>query len=736
MDSQNFLDFPDQVEDSVLDEFIRGLPESVFNTCSAPTVDGVPSLGCDTAGAEFNIADETDAWAFNIADEAGAWAFNTADEAGAWAFNIADEADARDSAPDIIDVDLIPEPDTPEHNQMLVEDPTYQAPTPRNSPVSRAPKKPRGAASKKGKACKLKPRRVFTKENIHLLAENPTEAPEAATAGIHPISLDPKSKVMRKIHPTPLQPLQLTENGAVPVWPSIQPSITRVNDPTLLYPEVVEVPRKHNRKTKHITDPVNTTSAAGAAATLSREELDREIDQLADGKRSAVEPIIIRMSHTMHPPAAYLTAPANTSGAVPTGASNLGSTSHACVSNSVNAKKGLKRALPASAKLCKKTRIQAPATNLPHESSNEFIRGLPESVFNTCSAPTVDGVPSLGCDTAGAEFNIADETDAWAFNIADEAGAWAFNTADEAGAWAFNIADEADARDSAPDIIDVDLIPEPDTPEHNQMLVEDPTYQAPTPRNSPVSRAPKKPRGAASKKGKACKLKPRRVFTKENIHLLAENPTEAPEAATAGIHPISLDPKSKVMRKIHPTPLQPLQLTENGAVPVWPSIQPSITRVNDPTLLYPEVVEVPRKHNRKTKHITDPVNTTSAAGAAATLSREELDREIDQLADGKRSAVEPIIIRMSHTMHPPAAYLTAPANTSGAVPTGASNLGSTSHACVSNSVNAKKGLKRALPASAKLCKKTRIQAPATNLPHESSSWGLAEMAACISVFDA
>ncbi|XP_077148294.1 uncharacterized protein LOC143808999 [Ranitomeya variabilis] len=140
MDSQNFLDFPDQFEDSVLDEFIRNLPDAEFNTYSVPTLDNVPSLGCDTAGAAFNIADEADAWSFNIADEAGAWSFN-----------IADEADARDSAPDIIDVDLIPEPDTPEHNQMLVEDPTYQAPTPRNSPVSRAPKKPRGAASKKGK---------------------------------------------------------------------------------------------------------------------------------------------------------------------------------------------------------------------------------------------------------------------------------------------------------------------------------------------------------------------------------------------------------------------------------------------------------------------------------------------------------------------------------------------------------------------------------------------------------
>ncbi|XP_077137951.1 uncharacterized protein LOC143804099 [Ranitomeya variabilis] len=158
------------------DEFVRSLPESVFNTYSVPTLDNVPTLDsaptldCDTAGAEFNIADVADAWAFNIADDAGAW----------------------DSAQDIIDVDLIPEPDTSEHNQMLVEDLSYQAPTPRNSPVSRAPKKPRGPASKKGKACKLKPRRVFTKENIHLLAENPTEAPEAATAVIRPISLGRK----------------------------------------------------------------------------------------------------------------------------------------------------------------------------------------------------------------------------------------------------------------------------------------------------------------------------------------------------------------------------------------------------------------------------------------------------------------------------------------------------------------------------------------------------------------
>ncbi|XP_077108964.1 uncharacterized protein LOC143765801 isoform X2 [Ranitomeya variabilis] len=165
---------------------------------------------------------------------------------------------------------------------MLVEDPTYQAPTPRNSPVSKAPKKPRGPASKKGKACKVKSRRIFTKENIHLLAENPTEGPEAATSVIRPISLDPKSSVLRKIPPAPLQPLQLSENDTVPVWPAIQTSITRVNNPTLLYPEVVEVPRKHNRKTNHIADPTNTSSTVTAPASLPREELDREIDQLAD----------------------------------------------------------------------------------------------------------------------------------------------------------------------------------------------------------------------------------------------------------------------------------------------------------------------------------------------------------------------------------------------------------------------------------------------------------------------
>ncbi|XP_069588363.1 uncharacterized protein [Ranitomeya imitator] len=67
---------------------------------------------------------------------------------------------------------------------------------------------------------------------------------------------------------------------------------------------------------------------------MTREELDREIDQLADG------------------------------------AANLGGPSHVCVSNSVNVKKRSKRSLPADVKVCKelkvckKPRIQAASTNL------------------------------------------------------------------------------------------------------------------------------------------------------------------------------------------------------------------------------------------------------------------------------------------------------------------------------------------------------------------------------------
>ncbi|XP_077125592.1 uncharacterized protein LOC143782242 [Ranitomeya variabilis] len=118
MESQNVSAFSSLLEETILDELVRNIPDDIFNICSVPALDSVPALGCDTAGAEYSIADEADAWDF---------------------------------AQDIIDVDLIPEPDTSEHNQMIVEDLSYQTPTPRNSPVSRAPKKPRGAASKKGK---------------------------------------------------------------------------------------------------------------------------------------------------------------------------------------------------------------------------------------------------------------------------------------------------------------------------------------------------------------------------------------------------------------------------------------------------------------------------------------------------------------------------------------------------------------------------------------------------------
>ncbi|XP_077137950.1 uncharacterized protein LOC143804098 [Ranitomeya variabilis] len=153
MESQNFWDFSDQVEDSLLDELMRSIPDDFLNAFS------VPALVCDTPGAEYSNTNEADAAVWDLAQ-------------------------------DIIDVDLIPEPITSEHNQMSAEDLLYQTPTPRNSPVSRTPKKPRGPASKKGKACKVKPRRiVYTKENIPLLMGNLTEAPEAATAIIHPTSL-------------------------------------------------------------------------------------------------------------------------------------------------------------------------------------------------------------------------------------------------------------------------------------------------------------------------------------------------------------------------------------------------------------------------------------------------------------------------------------------------------------------------------------------------------------------
>ncbi|XP_077125594.1 uncharacterized protein LOC143782247 [Ranitomeya variabilis] len=150
------------------------------------------ALECDTPGAEYSNTNESGATGWDLAQ-------------------------------DIIDVDLIPEPNTSEHNQTAAEDLLYQTPTPRNSPVSRAPKNPRGTASKKGKACKVKPRRiVFTKENIPLLMENLTEAPEATTAIVHPTSQAPKRKVMRKTPPAPLQTLQLSENDASPVWVAIQ----------------------------------------------------------------------------------------------------------------------------------------------------------------------------------------------------------------------------------------------------------------------------------------------------------------------------------------------------------------------------------------------------------------------------------------------------------------------------------------------------------------------------------
>ncbi|XP_069594521.1 uncharacterized protein [Ranitomeya imitator] len=117
---------------------------------------------------------------------------------------------------------MFPEPTTTEHNQLPVEELMYQNPTPRNSPDSRAPKKQLGPGCRKGKACKLKPRRIFTKENIPELMESLAEATEDATAIIHHTSLSPKRKVMRKTPPAPLQPLQITENGAAPAWPAIQ----------------------------------------------------------------------------------------------------------------------------------------------------------------------------------------------------------------------------------------------------------------------------------------------------------------------------------------------------------------------------------------------------------------------------------------------------------------------------------------------------------------------------------
>ncbi|XP_069582291.1 uncharacterized protein [Ranitomeya imitator] len=305
MESQHFSAFSSQVADSVIDELIRTIPDNLdeFTRNTPDAVDefisnysddflngfSVPTLECDTPGAEYSNTN---------AGVAAVW----------------------DLTQGIIDVDMFPEPTTTEHNQPPVEELMYQTPTPRNSPDSRAPKKQLGPAGKKGRACKLKPRRIFTKENIPELMESIAEAAEDATAIIHHTSLSPKRKVMRKTPPAPLQPLQITENGAAQAWPAIQtangsvrayplspicvvqdagnpvpsdhreiphpstgqPSTIRVNDPALLYPEVLEVPRKHKRKTKHVTEPPTASCAVGATATMSREEYDREIDQLAD----------------------------------------------------------------------------------------------------------------------------------------------------------------------------------------------------------------------------------------------------------------------------------------------------------------------------------------------------------------------------------------------------------------------------------------------------------------------
>ncbi|XP_069599707.1 uncharacterized protein [Ranitomeya imitator] len=397
MESQHFSAFSSQVADSVIDELIRTIPDNLdeFTRNTPDAVDefisnysddflngfSVPTLECDTPGAEYSNTN---------AGVAAVW----------------------DLTQGIIDVDMFPEPTTTEHNQPPVEELMYQTPTPRNSPDSRAPKKQLGPGGKKGRACKLKPRRIFTKENIPELMESIAEAAEDATAIIHHTSLSPKRKVMRKTPPAPLQPLQITENGAAQAWPAIQtangsvrayplspicvvqdagnpvpsdhreiphsstgqPSTIRVNDPAPLYPEVLEAPRKHKRKTKHVTESPTASCAVGATATMSREEYDREIDQLADGKQPSIEPLIIRMSHTMQPSAPCVTGPANASGAGPSGSSNLGDISHVCVSNSVNVKKRSKRSRPADVKgckelkMCKKPRIHAPAIDLQHES--------------------------------------------------------------------------------------------------------------------------------------------------------------------------------------------------------------------------------------------------------------------------------------------------------------------------------------------------------------------------------
>ncbi|XP_069615748.1 uncharacterized protein [Ranitomeya imitator] len=318
MESQHFSAFSSQVADSVIDELIRTIPDNLdeFTRNTPDAVDefisnysddflngfSVPTLECDTPGAEYSNTN---------AGVAAVW----------------------DLTQGIIDVDMFPEPTTTEHNQPPVEELMYQTPTPRNSPDSRAPKKQLGPAGKKGRACKLKPRRIFTKENIPELMESIAEAAEDATAIIHHTSLSPKRKVMRKTPPAPLQPLQITENGAAQAWPAIQtangsvrayplspicvvqdagnpvpsdhreiphsstgqPSTIRVNDPAPLYPEVLEAPRKHKRKTKHVTESPTASCAVGATATMSREEYEREIDQLADGKQPSIEPLIIHL---------------------------------------------------------------------------------------------------------------------------------------------------------------------------------------------------------------------------------------------------------------------------------------------------------------------------------------------------------------------------------------------------------------------------------------------------------
>ncbi|XP_069623817.1 uncharacterized protein [Ranitomeya imitator] len=206
MESQNFSAFSDLVEDSLLDEFIRNIPDDVDEFIrnipdDVLSASSIPALECDTPGAAYSNTNEADAAVWDLTQ-------------------------------DIIDVDLFPEPITSEHNQMSAEDLLYQTPTLRNSPVSRTPKKPRGPASKKGKACKVKPRRiVYTKENIPLLMEKLTEVPEAATAIIHPTSLAPKCKVMRKTPPAPLQSRQISENCAAPVWTAIQSANGPVRTP-------------------------------------------------------------------------------------------------------------------------------------------------------------------------------------------------------------------------------------------------------------------------------------------------------------------------------------------------------------------------------------------------------------------------------------------------------------------------------------------------------------------------